>query len=135
MSAIVCCEKPCVLSDENASSRFGPIVPLEPASPSVWQLAHEPLEVFARNSCLPCATSPWPTRPTAPQPVTSAADARRRAAGARTVFSALRAGLGDAVELRDRLVAGSVDREDAVEAGDLEDLGDVAVAAHERQLA
>ena len=28
-----------------------------------------------------------------------------------------------------------MDREDAVESGDLEDLGDVAVAAHERELA
>src|SRR5881275_847681 len=38
------------------------------------------------------------------------------------------------LELGDGLVAGGVDREDAVEAGDLEDLGDVAVAADERQL-
>ena len=41
----------------------------------------------------------------------------------------LRAGLGDAVELRDRLFARAVDGEDAIEAGDLEDLRDVAVAA------
>ena len=42
--------------------------------------------------------------------------------------------LGDAVELRHSFVAGPVDREDAVEAGDFEDLRDVPVAADEREL-
>src|SRR5204863_168683 len=37
-------------------------------------------------------------------------------------------------QLRHRFVARRVDREDPVEAGDLEDLGDVAVAADEREL-
>src|SRR5512140_1262 len=47
----------------------------------------------------------------------------------------LRRRLRDAVELRHRFVARAVDREDAVEAGDLEDLRDVPVAADERELA
>jgi len=34
-SRIVCSEKPCALSDANASSRFGPIVPVDFASASV----------------------------------------------------------------------------------------------------
>jgi hypothetical protein len=41
MSRIVWIEKPCCLSDENASSRFGPIVPVDFASASVWHVAHE----------------------------------------------------------------------------------------------
>src|SRR5205085_12163116 len=38
-------------------------------------------------------------------------------------------------DLRERLVTRRVDREDAVEAGDLEDLGDVPAVADERELA
>jgi hypothetical protein len=53
MSVIVCSLKPCDLSEEKASSRFGPSVPLEPASPSVWHDAHDPLLVVARKSCFP----------------------------------------------------------------------------------
>jgi hypothetical protein len=55
MSRIVCSEKCCALSDEKASSRFGPIVPCDFASASVWHEAHEGSEGFAlwRKSCLP----------------------------------------------------------------------------------
>src|SRR5438093_10113192 len=46
----------------------------------------------------------------------------------------LRRRLARGAQLRNGLLARRVDGEDAVEAGDLEDLGDVPVAAHERQL-
>src|SRR5579885_1014181 len=124
MSAIVCCENPCVLSDEKALSRFGPTTPWDFASASVWHEAHEPLLVVARNSSFPWATSPWPTRSTAPHPAASVATRARRAAGARTRVR-LRAWLGDAGQLRDGLLARGVDREHAVEPRDLEDLRDV----------
>ena len=52
-SAIVCSEKPWALLEEKASSRFGPSVPVDFASASVWQEAHEPLLVVARKSCFP----------------------------------------------------------------------------------
>src|SRR4029078_4477997 len=108
MSVIVCSLKPCDLSEEKASSRFGPSGPWEPASASVWHDAHEPLLVVARKSCFPWATSPWPTRPTAPQP--AAARAARRTVAIPRARRRLRARLGEA-EVRDRLVTRGVDRE------------------------
>jgi hypothetical protein len=75
MSAIVCSEKPCALSDEKASSRFGPIAPLVFASASVWQLPQ-----FFWKLALPSLVSPVVTRPTAPQP--AAPSAIRRSAAA-----------------------------------------------------
>jgi hypothetical protein len=54
MSAIVCSEKPWALSEENASSRFGPAVPCDFASASVWHEAQEKPElVAARKSAFP----------------------------------------------------------------------------------
>src|SRR5437764_2808144 len=44
-------------------------------------------------------------------------------------------GLIGGAELRNRFLTSRIDREHAVETGDLEDLRDVAVAAHERELA
>src|SRR5947209_14376461 len=41
--------KPCWRSARNASSRFGPIVPLEPAAASVWQAAHCAAPVKSRS--------------------------------------------------------------------------------------
>src|SRR5579885_2376646 len=135
MSAMVCTEKPCALSDEKASSRLGPTAPCAFASASVWQEAQAGDDPFGfEKSSLPWAGSPVVTRPTAPHPAASIATSARRAAGARTRLR-LRVWLGDAGQLRDRLVARAVDGEDAVEAGDLEDLRDVAVAADERELA
>src|SRR6266540_3771631 len=69
-------------------------------------------------------------------PVPQAASATARAAPPRAASSGrkLRRRLVGRLELGDGLVAGGIDGEDAVEAGDLEDLGDVAVAADERQL-
>src|ERR687883_197604 len=43
--------------------------------------------------------------------------------------------IGRRTQLRHSLLAGGIDREDAIEAGDLEDLRDVAVAADQRELA
>src|SRR6185503_11761507 len=42
-----------------ASSRFGPTVPVEPASFRVWQL----VQPTVANTCLPCATSADPPPP------------------------------------------------------------------------
>ena len=53
----------------------------------------------------------------------------------REAAAALQATGAGGAELLDRLVARRVDGEHPVETGDLEDLRDVAVAAHERQLA
>src|SRR6478736_1840240 len=111
------------LSAANASSRFGPIVPVVPASASVW---HEPH--FAWKSFLPATGSPEVTRPTAPQPALTAAT--RPASPTR---AALRRGRELLVDGSDRFLTAGVDREDAVEPGDLEDLRDVPVAADEGQ--
>src|SRR4051812_32195389 len=123
-SRIVWTSNPCVLSEPNALSRLGPIVPVVPASASVW---HEPHVVL--KSFLPAAGSPDVTRSTAPQPAASAATSP-----ATPTSSALRRGRELLVDGGDRLLAAAVDREDAVEAGDLEDLRDVTVAADQRQL-
>jgi len=63
------------LTDPNASSRFGPIVPCDFASASVWQDAQDGSDGLAdwRKSCLPWPASPSVTRPTAPQPETMSA--------------------------------------------------------------
>src|SRR5438093_2970979 len=82
------------------------------------------------NSCLPATGSPDVTRPTAPQPTASAAMRPASPATAR-----LRRGRELLVDRGHCLLTAAVDREHAVEAGDLEDLGDVPVAADERQLA
>jgi hypothetical protein len=83
-SRIVCSEKPCDLSEEKASSRFGPTVPCDLASASVWQEEQEGSEglAAARKSCFPWLASPVVTRPTAPQPDAASA-ASRQAAGTR----------------------------------------------------
>jgi hypothetical protein len=77
-SFIVCCEKPCCLSDEKASSRFGPRFPVVLASASVWQLPH----VF-RKIAFPWLESPLVTRPTAPQPAASSATTARATGASR----------------------------------------------------
>jgi hypothetical protein len=79
---IVDSSKPCDLSDANASSRFGPSVPFDPASASVWQVAHW---LFgSRKSCLPRLASPSVTRLTAPHP--EAERATTRAAMMKSAF-------------------------------------------------
>src|SRR5581483_12206578 len=127
-SRIVDSLKPWHLSDWNASSRFGPIVPCVPASARTWQAPH----VFLK-SALPFVGLPSVALRcgTAPQP------AARSAAATTRVETAARRGLGRGLgfEGRDGLGTGLVDREDPVEPGDLEDLRDVPVVAHERQLA
>jgi hypothetical protein len=66
--------RPCALSDAKASSRFGPSVPFDPASASVWQVAHW---LFgSRKSCLPRLASPSLTRLTAPHPAAERATTR-----------------------------------------------------------
>ena len=134
MSAIVCSEKPCALSEENASSRFGPSVPVrlrvrERVARRARALARRREEqlLAVRDVALADASD----RAAAGRGERDEEDGRYcedAAQGYELV-------LGDAVEVRDRLVARRVDREDAVEAGDLEDLRDVPVAADERQLA
>src|SRR2546430_7856849 len=62
----------------------------------------------------------------------SAAAASRMPIAARGKLSRRR--IACRAELRHCVVAGRVDREDAVEPGDLEDLRDVAIAADEREL-
>ena len=120
--------KPSRRGPEKASSRLGPIFPCVPASASVWQLPH-----FSWKSCLPWAVSALPLEiPPVPQPAASSAAAARpdAAASARTKPESRKAPICSSAS-----VASRVDGEDAVEPGDLEDLRDVAVAAHERQLA
>jgi hypothetical protein len=79
---IVDSSKPCPLSDANASSRFGPSVPFEPASASVWHVAH--WTFGSRKSCLPRLASPSVTRLTAPHP--AAEKATTRAARMKSAF-------------------------------------------------
>src|SRR5206468_7895760 len=127
MLAIALSLNPSARACANESSRFGPMPPAEPTAASAWQPAH-----FCWNSAFPfCALAPAETLPPVPQAArngvamaTATAAARSRTSGRRLVCGRL--------ELGDGLVAGWVDREDAVEARDLEDLGDVAVAADER---
>src|SRR5207248_8246941 len=79
---------------------------------------------FVKRS-LPWVTSPLPATLPLPQPASaSAAPSPSVAAISRTVLRG--AVLAD---LRDRVLARRVDREDAIEAGDLEDLRDVPVVA------
>src|SRR4029077_5947264 len=90
-SRIVCSdENTPVLTDENASSRLGPTVPVDFASASVWQDEHDGSDGFAgcRKSCLPCAGSPSVTRPTAPQP--DASSASRTTVSAKALFRVTR---------------------------------------------
>ena len=75
--------KPCCLSGRNASSRFGPTVPVVPASASVWQEPH-----VWMKSALPFAGSPSDaeTGPMAPQPaVASASTTRTEITAGRTI--------------------------------------------------
>src|SRR5436190_6727619 len=129
MFAIALSLKPSARDCAKESSRFGPMPPADPTAASAWQPAH-----FCWNSALPFWTSacadtfppvPHAARVSATAAMPSAA-ARRRTLGRRLFCRRL--------ELGDGLVAGWVNREDAVEAGDLEDLGDVAVTADEREL-
>src|SRR5439155_24321697 len=85
-----------------------------------------------RKRSLPAAASPDLEMPPVPQP------AAKNATASATPASAIRLNLGGrlgTVELLDGLDTGGIDGEDPVEAGDLEDLGDVAVTADEQQLA
>src|SRR4051794_17824670 len=111
-----------------ASSRFGPTAPFVPASASVWQAPQ-----FFWKSSLPPEAEVFSTRPTVPQADATAAIAVRAGRPPRSWRSTLRGRLPGAGRVQG-LVAGGVDREHAVETGDLEDLRDVAVAADERQL-
>src|SRR5919201_3437199 len=82
------------------------------------------------NSCLPWSLSPLRTSPPVPQPAS-----RRTAPSNEATRRNLRRRLvSRRVELGHGLLARRIDREDAVEARDLEDLDDVAVAANEREL-
>src|SRR5438874_421406 len=69
-----------------------------------------------------------------PVPQAASATATRTPPTAATSGRTLSRGLLGRLELGDGLVAGRIDREDTVEAGDLEDLGDVAIAADQREL-
>src|SRR5436309_1441794 len=82
------------------------------------------------NSCFPATGSPEVTRPTAPHPTASAATRPES-----PTTAGLRRGRKLLVDGGHRLLAAAVDREHPVETGDLEDLGDVPVAADEGQLA
>ena len=78
MSRIELCSNPCLRSDANASSRFGPILPWAPASASVWQPAH-----FWLKRVLPFDASPPVALPPVPQPAamsTAATGTIKRAA-------------------------------------------------------
>jgi hypothetical protein len=79
---IVEASNPWFLEETNASSRFGPTVPFEPASASVWQLAH--WTFGSRKSCFPRLASPSVTRLTAPHP--AAEKATTRAARMKSAF-------------------------------------------------
>src|SRR6185295_532551 len=113
----------------NASSRLGPMLATVPASASVW---HPPQ--FCEKSCLPAFVSAAlesTARPAQPA-VRSAAPASARGRSRRSVK---RLGLRLSL-LADALHgfgARLVDGEDLVQAGDLEDLRDVPVAADERE--
>ena len=67
---IVASPSPSWRACRNASSRFGPITPFEPASASTW---HEPHCPSFRNSSLPRAASPPEVSPPEPQPVAARA--------------------------------------------------------------
>src|SRR5918992_1625656 len=116
----------------NASSRLGPITPAVPASASTWQRPHLP-----GKSSLPRMRSPVPSSesPTVPQPaVTRAATRSAHAPVSARAQPPLTLRSRPGAERAHGRVARLVDREHAVEAGDLEDLRDVAVAADEGQL-
>src|SRR5437763_5195255 len=126
MSAIALSLYPSARACANESSRFGPIVPEALAAASVWHAAH-----LCWKSFLPVSLSPLVTSPPAPQPERRTA-APRSSSAKRKLRGRLIRGR---TQLRHGFVARGIDREDAVEAGDLEDLGDVPIAADERQLA
>ena len=97
----------------------------------MWQPAHFDVKsllpvrlVAGAWRCRPCRSRP-------PQPARQRERAEERLGPPHYAGGALPVGS----QLRDRLVARRVDREDAVETGDLEDLRDVPVAADERELA
>src|SRR5579862_2832778 len=110
------------------------MIPFVPPAARVWQLPHPglpPGRVVISNSCLPRVALPevavmWAT---APQPAVVSAVARARVTSA--ARSALAGRLGG--EAGHGLLARLVDGENAVEAGDLEDLGDVPVTADQRE--
>src|SRR5207302_6743876 len=85
------------------------------------------------KSFRPVSLSPRRTRPPVPQPASTAAAPRsgRTRRKSRKLCGRLIGG----AKLRDRFLACRIDREHAIEAGDLEDLRDVAVATDERKLA
>src|SRR6266571_403746 len=123
---------PSPLAAAKASSRFGPTIPRALASASVWHEAQLGLGGTPRmKSCLPTVAFPPWARPPVPQPAETATarTAKTAPASANRTLGRLAGGAC----LRERLVAGRVDREDAVEPRDLEDLGDVPVAADERE--
>src|SRR5947199_4535797 len=132
MSRIADSLKPSARACANAASGFGPIVAVDPAAASVWQPAHCPAPEKSWR--------PWFTSAEAPvtdPPVPHAASMRTTAtppAAAESFRSKLRGRPVGRLHVGDGLVARGVDREHAVEPGDLEDLGDVPVAANERQL-
>ena len=74
-----------------ASSRLGPTLPLAPAAPSVWQLAH--LEV---KSVFPFCVFPPAATPPVPQPEARSAMQARAASGSRTPRHRLRCRRQDA---------------------------------------
>src|SRR3954469_3631646 len=128
MFAIALSLKPSERASANESSRFGPIPPVEPTAAKAWQPAH-----FCWKSALPfCTSALAETLPAVPHAARASTIAAPPSA-AQTSRPLCRRLVGR-LELGDGLVAGGVDREDAVEAGDLEDLGDVAVTADEREL-
>src|SRR5438552_5855780 len=111
---------PCWRSDANASSRFGPTLPVVPASASVWQTPH-----LATKSCFPLEAFVLRSTPPVPQPPATPAAKRAASAGV-SARARLRRRLGR-VKLLERFGAGRVDGKDPVETGDFEDLGDVLV--------
>src|SRR5437867_4599904 len=132
MLRIVLSLMPSPLAAAKASSRFGPTIPRALASASVWHEAQLGLGGTPRmKSCLPTVAFPPCARPPVPQPAETATarTAKTAPASANRTLGRLAGGAC----LRERLVAGRVDREDAVEPRDLEDLGDVPVAADERR--
>src|SRR6266545_4743704 len=116
---------PCAREGPKAASRSGPTFPVVPASASVW---HEPH--LLTKSSFPPPTLEFRSTPPVPHPAVTRTAPRIAAA------AAAEAGLGRGffrVKPLEGLGAGRVDREHAVEAGDLEDLRNVAIAADDRE--
>src|SRR3954447_10852865 len=128
MLAIAVSLKPSARACAKESSRVGRTPPAEPTAASAWQPAH-----CCWKRAFPFWTSAVDdTFPPVPHAARASASAAPPIAATRSRSLCRR--LFCRLELGDGLVAGWVDREDAVEACDLEDLGDVAVTAHEREL-